>query len=96
MPGPNNNPTLITSFNVTAPTPGYEFALKEVLVKESYPPQYVFDLVVIPPNDLVTQVETETEVRLETPNFAYDKVASATVNCGKTTFFHVDSVETVY
>ena len=96
MPGPNNNPTLFAKFKVTAPTPGYTFALKELLVKESYPPQYVFELIATPPDGIVAQVETVTDVALEIPNFAYDTIASASVECGKTTLFHTDSIETAY
>ena len=96
MPGPNDNPTLLTTFKVTTSTPGYTFALEELQVRESYPPQYVFGLITRPPDGIVTQVETVTDVRLEIPNFAYDQIASASVNCGNTTLFTVDAVETVY
>ena len=95
-PGPNDNPTLIATLKVTAPTPGYSFSLDEVLVKESFPPHYVFELVVTPPGNIYTQVETITDIRLEIPNFDYETIASAAVRCGKTTLFEIDPVETVY
>jgi len=96
MPGPNDNPTLLTTFKVTAPTPGYEFGLKVLEERESFPPQYVFELVTRPPDGITTQVETETDVRIELPKFPYDQVASATVKCAGNTLFTTDSIETAY
>lgn len=96
MPGPNDNPTLLSTFKITAPTPGYAFDLQVLEVRESFPPQYVFELVATPPGGIVTQVETVEEVRLELPKFDYETIASAMVKCGKTTLFTVESVDTVY
>ena len=96
MPGPNDNPTLMTRFRVIAPTPGYEFSLEVLEIKESYPPHYVFGLTATPPEGIVAQVETYTDVAIEIPNFAYDTIASATVKCGESTLFAVESVETAY
>lgn len=96
MPGPNATPTLIATFSATAPTPGYTFALKTLEVRESYPPQYVFDLVATPPAGIVSQVETETDIWVEIQDFADSEIASATVMCGGTPLFELDSVETAY
>lgn len=96
MPGPGATPTLIVNFKVTAATPGYNFDLKVLEVSESIPPQYVFDLAVTPPQGVVMQVETETDVRIEIANFDYAEIASATVKCGDSTLFTVDVVETAY
>lgn len=96
MPGPNNNPTLITNFTATTPTPGYAFDLNVLEVKESAPPQYVFDLITTPPEGNVIQVLHEAEVRIEIANFAYDEIASATVKCGGSELFSVESVETAH
>jgi len=96
MPGPESSPALIATFSVTAPTPGYEFELKVLDVMESYPPQYVFSLIATPPSGIVLQVETETDVRVEIPDFDYEQIASATVKCGDSTLFTVEKVETAY
>ena len=96
MPGPNSNPTLIAQFKIIAPTPGYTFDLKILEVAESMPPHYVFGLVASPPDGMVTQVETETNVRIEMPDFDYAQIASATVKCGDDTLFRLDEVETAY
>ena len=96
MPGAGTNPTLIGQFKITAPTPGYSFELKVLEVQESFPPRYVFDLVATPPNGIVTEVETETDVRVEIPNFEYSEIASATVECSGETLFSLDEVETAY
>lgn len=96
MPGPNDNPTLLTTFTATAPTPGYTFDLRVLEVRESFPPQYVFELVSTPPEGITTQVETPTDVRIEIPNFAYDQIALAIVKCGENVLFTMDSIETVY
>lgn len=96
MPGPNDNPTLMSRFKVVAPSPEYGFSLEILEVKESYPPQYVFELTATPPDGVVAQVETITQVAIDIPNFAYDTIASATVKCGETILFAVESVETAY
>lgn len=96
MPGANDNPTLIAMFKVTAPTPGYRFDFKILEVKESEPPQYVFDLVSFPPTGIVTEVETETDVRIEIPGFDHAKIAAATVMCDGKVLFELDEVETAY
>ena len=96
MPGPGASPTLISTFKAVAPTPGYTYKLEVREVKESYPPQYVFSLVATPPSGIVTQVETEMDIRVEIPNFEYTEIASATVLCAGKPLFSLESVQTAY
>jgi len=98
MPGPKTGKQspLRAAFTVTAPTPGYQFALKVNRVMESSPEQVVLDLVVTRPAGMVIQVVTETKVNIELADFPGSEGSAVHVNCGGAPFFKVDRVMAVH
>ena len=94
--GTGGRPPVRVSFTVTAPTPGYQFALKVDKVMESFPEQVVLDLIVTRPSGIVIQVVTETKVNIKLDNFPGTEGSSVQVNCGGKPFFEVDKVLAVH
>jgi hypothetical protein len=94
VPGSTTNKqALRANFTVTAPTPGYKFALKVKEVKESYPEQVVLDLIVTRPAGVVIQVISNTKVNTMLSSFPYSKDSSVQVNCGGKPFFKVGKIQ---
>jgi len=96
MPGMGNRPPLRATFTVTAPTPGYQFALKVNRVMESDPEQVILDLLVTRPSGMVAQVVTDTKVNVKLDKFPGSEGSPVQVNCGGKAFFKVDSVMAVH
>jgi len=93
IPGSSNNSkSLIAQFAVTAPTPGYKFALRLKEIKEGIPQQVVLDLMVARPSGIVPQVITKTKVNTMVNGFTISKGSSIQVNCGGKPFFKVDKL----
>ena len=96
MPGTSNRSPLRATFTVTAPTPGYQFALKVNRVMESLPEQVVLDLLVTRPSGMVAQVVTDTKVNVKLDDFPGSEGSSIQVNCGGKSFFKVNSVMAIH
>nr|CAA6830893.1 MAG: Unknown protein [uncultured Thiotrichaceae bacterium] len=87
-----NSKSLVVQFVVTAPTPGYRFALKVKEIKESLPQQVILDLMVARPSGIVPQVITKTKVNTMTSGSSIPAGSSVQVNCGGKPFFKVDKL----
>ena len=94
MPGPDG-PVLIGIFSALAPTPGYSFKGEVTEILESAPPSYVIEVVPTPPDGMVTQVITPTEVRVDVP-IDSTEARSVTLTCGDEALFVVDDVTTAW
>lgn len=92
MPGPNDNPRLIVSGNVTVPTGGYKLALRMGQVAESYPVQVTVYLDAVPPKGPATQALETREVRGSWRS--EERVGLVTVRCGSRVLAQVSNVET--
>ena len=92
MPGPNDNPRLIVSGNVTVPTGGYRLALRMGQVAESYPVQVTVYLDAVPPNGAATQALETREVRGSWRS--EERVGSVTVRCGNRVLARLANIET--
>ena len=93
MPGPNDNPRLIVSGNVTVPTGGYKLSLRMGAVAESYPVQITVHLDAVPPSGPATQALETREVRGSWPS--EERVGAVTVRCGSRTIARLSNIETV-
>jgi hypothetical protein len=94
MPGPNARPTLIITGKVTVPTGGYQIALADMRVMESYPVQVAANLQVIPPLGATTQAVVTHDVRGQWP--ISPPIGSVTVHCGDRVLARIAPVETAY
>lgn len=94
MPGPGS-PRMIINFTATTPTPGYAVEGKVATIKERMPPIYVIDLTTTPPDGIVAQVVTKSEVKLAIP-IAYDTTSSVEILCDGKILFEVDEVPITY
>ncbi|MCF6329913.1 MAG: hypothetical protein L3J02_08950 [Henriciella sp.] len=96
MPGPNDNPTLIVEFKVTAPTPGYTFTMGYTSIKKTNSSVAKLRFFAWAPTEPTAQVETEFDVHLEMPNFYRPDLDGMEISCDGETFISLDKVETVY
>ena len=96
MPGPNDNPTLIVEFKVTAPTPGYTFTMGYTSIKKTNSSVAKLRFFARAPTEPIIQVETEFDVHLEMPNFYRQDLDGLEMNCDGETFISLDEVATVY
>lgn len=80
MPGPNSQPTLIVTGNVTVPTGGYGVGLGLGPTLEMNPPIQQIILRVTPPTGGATQAVVEHEVRGEFP--ALPTYGAVEIRCG--------------
>jgi hypothetical protein len=92
MPGPNDNPQLIVSGQVTVPTGGYQLALRMGQVAESYPVQVTVYLDAVPPSGPATQALETREVRGSWKSEA--RVGSVTVRCGNRLLGRLANIQT--
>ncbi len=92
MPGPNDNPRLIVSGKVTAPTGGYRLVLRMGQVAESYPVQVTVYLDATPPAGPATQALEAREVRGSWRS--EERVGSVTVRCGSRVLARLANIET--
>lgn len=92
MPGPNDNPRLLVSGTVTAPTGGYQLALRMGHVAESYPVQVTIYLDLVPPSGPATQALETHEVRGSWRS--EERVGSVTVRCGRRALAQLSNVAT--
>lgn len=93
MPGSSNNSrkSLRADFVVTAPTPGYKFALRANQAMSSQE-KVVVDLLVTRPAGMVIQVITQSKVGVMLDGYSGSEGSSVQVNCGGKAFFKVDKV----
>lgn len=94
MPGPNSNPRLIVSGQVTVPTGGYRLSLRMGQVAESYPVQVTVYLDATPPSGMATQALVTHDVRGSWPS--EERVGSVTVRCGSRVLARIDNIETAH
>ena len=94
MPGPNSNPRLIVSGQVTVPTGGYRLSLRMGQVAESYPVQVTVYLDATPPSGMATQALVTHNVRGSWPS--EERVGSVTVRCGSRVLARIDNIETAH
>lgn len=94
MPGPNDNPRLIVSGQVTVPTGGYRVSLRMGQVAESYPVQVTVYLDATRPTGMATQALVTHDVRGDWPS--EERVGSVTVRCGSRALARIDNVGTAH
>ena len=94
MPGPNDNPQLIVSGSVTAPTGGYKLSLRMGAVAESYPVQITVHLDAVPPSGPATQALETREVRGSWRS--EQRVGSVIVRCGSRVLARLSNIETAF
>lgn len=94
MPGPNAQPKLVVTGQITVPTGGYQPVLQLEQVAESYPVQVFVRLHPNPPGGASTQAVVTQEVRGTWP--MQPPVGSVAVRCGGQTLAHVSPVETAH
>ncbi|MGI8931596.1 MAG: hypothetical protein ACR2FK_04345 [Sphingomicrobium sp.] len=94
MPGPNDNPRLIVTGQVTVPTGGYSLALRMGPVAESYPVQVTVYLDATPPNGPATQALETREVRGSWRS--EERVGSVTIRCGSRVLASLSGIETAH
>ena len=94
MPGPNDNPRLIVSGQVTVPTGGYQLALRMGQVAESYPVQVTVYLDATPPAGPATQALETREVRGTWRS--EERVGSVTIRCGTRVLARLSDIETAH
>ena len=92
MPGPNDNPRLIVTGDVTVPTGGYKLALRMGQVAESYPVQVTVYLDATPPSGPATQALETREVRGSWRS--EERVGSVTVRCGSSAIARLSNIVT--
>ena len=91
MPGPNARRTLHIVGEVDMPTPGYSVRLVEGPADRAQPPGLRFRLEATPPDGMVTQVITPTEVRYAQPT-PYSQIREIIIGCGDETLVKIDEV----
>ncbi len=96
MPGMNDNPTLIVQFTATAPTPGDTFTLDYASNEGGYSRIAELNLYSSMPLEPVIQVETETDIRVEMPNFYRDEIEALRIYCAGELLLSLDDVITAY
>ncbi|HVL30152.1 MAG TPA: hypothetical protein VM326_05485 [Sphingomicrobium sp.] len=94
MPGPNDNPRLIVSGQVTVPTGGYRVSLSMGQVAESYPVQVTVYLDATPPTGMASQALVTHDVRGNWPS--EKRVGSVTVRCASRLLARIDNVGTAH
>lgn len=94
MPGPNDNPRLVVSGNVTVPTGGYKVALRMGQVAESYPVQITVYLDATPPSGMATQALVTHKVRGSWRS--EERVGAVTIRCGSRVLTRLSNIETAY
>ncbi|WP_338446028.1 hypothetical protein V5F89_12855 [Pelagerythrobacter marensis] len=91
MPGPGSKATLNISGEVDLPTPGYSVSLRAGPADRAMPPGQRFALEATPPDGMVAQVVTPTEVRYRAPA-DYPHYREIIVGCGSTTLVTIPDV----
>ena len=82
MPGPDAKRTLHITGSVDMPTPGYSVKLVGGPADRMQPPGLRFQLEATPPDGMVTQVITPTEVNYSEPT-PYPQIREIMISCGE-------------
>ncbi|MCB2048965.1 MAG: hypothetical protein KDE32_12180 [Novosphingobium sp.] len=93
MPGPGAKPSLNISGEVDLPTPGFTVELIAGPADRMMPPGQRFSLVAKPPEGMVAQVVTPTQVRYSAPA-TYGSYRSITVGCGGKVLAQIENIQT--